>query len=86
MSDLTNAGNAAELQPQDPKTFSILAIVFGALSLLFVPIVLGPTAIILAAIAFVKKEKMAPVALAVSIVGMLVGMFIGALVGLYFFG
>lgn len=68
------------------KTFSVLAIVFGGLSLLVLPIVLGPAAIIMATIAFVKKEKLAPVGLSVAILGMLVGMFIGAVIGMAVFG
>lgn len=67
--------------PANPSnTFSILAIVFGAVSLLFLPIVFGPVAIILGVIGLVKKEKLAPVGLTVGILGTLLGMFIGAVV------
>lgn len=61
--------------------FSILAIVLCGVSLLVLPIVLGPAAIILAVVGLVKKEKLAPIGLAVAILGMLVGMFLGAVIG-----
>lgn len=75
-----------ENEKTDSKVFSILSIVLGGVSLLILPIVLGPAAIILAVIGLVKKEKLAPVGLAVAILGMLVGMFIGAIVGMAVFG
>jgi fucose permease len=62
------------------NVFSILAIVFGGVSLLFLPIVFGPAAVILAAVAFSKKEKLAGVGLAVAIVGTLIGFLIGWIV------
>ncbi len=49
--------------------------------MLVLPIVLGPAAIILAVVGLVKKEKLAPIGLAVAILGMLVGMFLGAVIG-----
>lgn len=69
-------------QKSDSKVFSILAIVLGGVSFLVLPIVLGPAAIVLAVIGIVKKERLAPVGLAVAILGMLVGMFLGAIVGM----
>ena len=76
----------SESEKSESKVFSTLAMVLGGLSLILVPIVLGPTAIILAVVGFVKKEKLAPVGLAVAILGMLVGMFIGAIIGMAMFG
>ena len=76
----------SESEKTDSKVFSILAMVLGGVSLLVLPIVLGPAAIILAVIGLVKKEKLAPIGLAVAILGMLVGMFIGAIVGMAMFG
>lgn len=64
------------------NTFSILAMVLGGLALLVLPIVFGPAAIILGVIALTKKEKLAPVGLAVGILGLVVGMIIGAIVGM----
>lgn len=72
-------------EKSDSKVFSILAIVLGGVSFLVLPIVLGPAAIVLAVIGIVKKERLAPVGLAVAILGMLVGMFLGAIVGMTFF-
>lgn len=69
-------------EKSDSKVFSILAIVLGGVSFLVLPIVLGPAAIVLAVIGIVKKERLAPVGLAVAILGMLVGMFLGAIVGM----
>ena len=63
------------------NTFSIIAIVLGALSFLFLPIVFGPIAIVLAIIAKNKKEKLSTIALVIGIVGTVIGMIIGAIVG-----
>ncbi len=76
----------SEGETTDSKVFSILAIVLGGLALLVFPIVLGPAAIILAVVGLVKKEKMAPIGLAVGILGTLVGMFFGVIVGMLAFG
>lgn len=74
-----------EQTPQAPanssNTFSILAMVLGAISVLLFPIIFGPIAIILAVIAFVKKERLAPVGLAAGIMGMFVGMVFGFIIG-----
>lgn len=72
--------------PTNPSnTFSILAIVLGAVSLLLFPIIFGPAAIILGVIGIVKKERLAPVGLTVGILGTLLGMFIGAIIGAMMF-
>ncbi len=72
--------------PTNPSnTFSILAIVLGAVCLLLFPIVFGPAAIILGVIGLVKKERLAPVGLTVGILGTLLGMFIGAIIGAMMF-
>ena len=68
------------------NTFSILAIVLGGVSLLVVPIFLGPAAIVLGVVGLVKKERLAPIGITVGILGMLVGMFLGAIVGMAVFG
>jgi uncharacterized protein YacL len=67
------------------NTFSIIAIVLGALSLLFLPIVFGPIAIVLAIIGKSKKEKLSTVALVIGIIGTVIGMIIGAIVGVSMF-
>ena len=42
----------------ESKTFSTLGIVFGAVSLIFLPIVFGPAGIILSVIGKTKGEKL----------------------------
>jgi hypothetical protein len=73
-------------QENSSNTFSILAIVLGGVSLLVVPILLGPAAIVLGVVGLVKKERLAPIGITVGVLGMLVGMFLGALVGMAVFG
>jgi hypothetical protein len=73
-------------QENSSNTFSILAIVLGGVSLLVLPILLGPAAIILGVVGLVKKERLAPIGITVGVLGMLVGMFLGALVATAFFG
>jgi hypothetical protein len=75
-----------ESTPTSGNTFSVIAIVLGAISFLLLPIFLGPAAIILAVIAKNKKEKLANVALTVGILGTVIGMIIGAIIGATFLG
>jgi uncharacterized protein YacL len=75
-----------ESNPNSGNTFSVIAIVLGAISFLLLPIFLGPAAIILAVIAKNKKEKLANVALTVGILGTVIGMIIGAIIGATFLG
>jgi len=63
------------------NTFSIIAIVLGGMSFLFLPIFLGPASIILAIIGKNKKEKLSTVALIVAILGTVVGVIMGAIIG-----
>ena len=65
---------------QGSNALSILAIIFGGVSLLFLPIIFGPIAIVLAIIAKSRKERLSTVALIISIVGTVVGFILGALV------
>ena len=65
---------------QGSNALSILAIIFGGISLLFLPIIFGPIAIVLAIIAKSRKERLSTVALIISIVGTVVGFILGALV------
>ncbi len=60
--------------------FSILAIVFGAVAVLVVPIVFGVAAIILAGIALSKNERLSKIAMVVAVVGTIAGFALGALV------
>lgn len=73
-------------QANSSNTFSILAIVLGGVSLLVLPILLGPAAIVLGVVGLVKKERLAPIGITVGILGMLVGMFLGAIIGMAVFG
>jgi hypothetical protein len=66
---------------QAGNTMSIIAIVLGALSLLILPIVFGPIAIVLAILAKNKKENLSTVALTIAITGTALGVIIGAVVG-----
>ncbi len=62
------------------NTFSILGIVFGAVAVLFLPIIFGPVGIVMGAIGMSKKERLGVVGLVVSIVGTILGFILGALV------
>jgi hypothetical protein len=73
-------------QENSSNTFSILAIVLGGVSVLVLPILLGPAAIVLGVVGLVKKERLAPIGITVGILGMLVGMFLGAIIGMAVFG
>ena len=78
--------NAYESNTNQSNTFSILAIVLGAVAVLIVPILLGPAAIILGVVGLVKKERLAPIGLTVGILGMLLGFFLGAIFAAAMFG
>jgi hypothetical protein len=62
------------------NTFSIMGIVFGAVAVLFLPIIFGPVGIVMGAIGMSKKERLGVVGLVVSIVGTILGFILGALV------
>jgi hypothetical protein len=63
------------------NALSIVAIVLGCVSLVILPILFGPAAIVCAAIAKSKGERRSGVALGIAIAGMAIGMLIGAIVG-----
>ncbi|MCT9003562.1 hypothetical protein [Streptomyces rhizosphaerihabitans] len=50
-----------------------------AVSLLFFPIVLGPLAIVLSALAMKRKESHATLAMSLSVAGMVLGFILGAM-------
>ncbi|MFF8382170.1 hypothetical protein [Streptomyces kanasensis] len=63
------------------NVLSIIAIVLGAVALIFLPIVFGVIGLVLAIIAkAVRHERLSTVALVVSAVGLVGGMILGALV------
>lgn len=67
--------------PTDPGIgFSVTGIVLGAISFLFCPLVLGIAAIVFAGVAKSRGERLANVALAVSIAGLVVGLVLGFIV------
>jgi hypothetical protein len=59
------------------NTFSILGIIFGVFAILFFPILFGIAAIVLAFVARSKGERLATIALIVSILGTLAGFILG---------
>jgi hypothetical protein len=64
--------------PQSTRnTFSILGIIFGVFAIVFFPIVFGVGAIVLAVVARSKGERLATIALIVSILGTLAGFILG---------
>lgn len=66
--------------PSTSNGFSIGAMVLGAISLLFLPIILGPGGIALAIVGMNRKEPLAKIALGVAIAGMVLGFVLGAIV------
>lgn len=62
------------------STYSIIAFVFSGFALFLLPILFGPIAIVLAAIAKNKNERLAVTALTVSIVCTVLGFLLGAIV------
>lgn len=59
---------------------AIAAIVMGALALLFLPIILGPAAIICGGIAMRRGQPLGRVGLMVGVIGMVAGFILGAIV------
>lgn len=57
--------------------YSTAGIILGAIAFLFVPILLGPTGLVLGAIGKSKGESKAVVAMVVSACGLVVGMLLG---------
>lgn len=71
----TAKGGASE------NVLSIIAIVLGAIGLLFLPIVFGLGGLILAVIAkFARHERLSTIALIVGAVGLIGGMVLGAII------
>ena len=62
------------------NTLSIVAIVLGIVAVFLLPILFGIAAIVCAAVAKSRKERLANVALAVAIIGTIAGFALGALV------
>ena len=74
--DLRHSDSGTATRTSSP--FSIAAIVLGALAVLFLPILLGPVAIVLGAVGMSKGEPMGKIGLIVGIAGMLLGFALGA--------
>lgn len=62
------------------RIYTILAFVFGVIAVLFIPIVFGIAAIVLAIIGLRKGDPLARWALAVAILGTIAGFALGAAV------
>jgi hypothetical protein len=62
------------------NALSILAIIFGGISVIIFPILFGPIGIILGIIAKTRKERLSTVGLIISIVGPVIGAILGVLV------
>ena len=62
------------------RVLTILGFVFGAIAVLFLPIIFGPAGIICSGIAMSKGDRLARWALVVSIVGMIIGFALSAAV------
>ncbi|MER6116393.1 hypothetical protein E6R60_14525 [Streptomyces sp. A0642] len=63
------------------NVLSIIAMVFGVVSLIFLPIVFGVVGLVLAIVAkTVRHERLAVAAIVVSAVGLVGGMILGAIV------
>ncbi len=78
---MTHATQAPQVHASSSgRVLSVLGFVFGAIAVLFLPIVFGPAGIVCSAIAMNKGDRLGKPALIVSIVGMLVGFVLGAVV------
>jgi uncharacterized protein YacL len=62
------------------NSYSTVAIILGAIALWIFPIVFGPIALVLAAVAKSRKEPKATTAIAIAACGTIFGMIFGALV------
>ncbi|MGP3990088.1 hypothetical protein [Streptomyces sp. 3N207] len=69
----------------DSNTLSIVGIVLGAIAFIFCPPGFGIAGIICGVVANSKRERLAPIAIGVSIAGLVLGMVLGVLVfrGMY---
>lgn len=63
------------------NTLSTLAIVLGAVSFLFVPLVFGVAGLVLGIIAKTKGESKSSMAIVVSSLGLVLGLIFGSIVG-----
>lgn len=62
------------------RVCTILAFVFGAIAILFLPIIFGPVAIVLAIVGYKKEDPLARYALPFAIVATILGFVLGLLV------
>lgn len=73
--------NAPAKSGASENVLSIIAIVLGAIGLLFLPIVFGLGGLVLALVAkFARHERLSTIALIVGAVGLIGGMVLGAIV------
>ncbi|CAM5606287.1 hypothetical protein SALBM135S_07200 [Streptomyces alboniger] len=77
----TGQHHAAAQGGASENVLSIIAIVLGAIGLLFLPIVFGLGGLVLALIAkFARHERLSTIALIVAAVGLIGGMVLGAII------
>ena len=62
------------------RVLSILGFVFGAIAVLFLPILFGPAGIICAGVAMSKGDRLAKPAMAVAVIGMILVFVLGAVI------
>lgn len=72
--------SAPAARTSSSNVLSILAIVFGVVSILLFPIILGPIGIVLGIVGKTRGEKLSTIGIAVAVVGMILGFVLGALV------
>lgn len=75
------AGQPAARPVSNSNVLSTMAIIFGTISFLLLPILFGLAGVILAVIAKSKNEQKATAAIIVASLGLVLGMIFGAIVG-----
>lgn len=80
-----NSFSSATPQSSQSNTLSILAIIFGSISFLLLPVFFGGVGLVLAIVAKSKNEIKANTAILVSSLGLGLGIVFGAIVGTFAF-
>lgn len=80
MAQATSATTGTTTGTSSGKVLAILGFVFGAVAILFLPILFGPAGIICSAISMSKREPLGKPALIFSIAATILGFILGAVV------
>ncbi len=80
-----NSFTSGSAQTSQSNTLSILAIIFGSISFLLLPVLFGGVGLVLAIVAKNKNESKANTAILVSSLGLGLGIVFGAIVGTFAF-